>query len=448
MITIFQKFKNFWQIFWEAIQTAYNKAFKSPMKTQAQQWQDITKINFLDIFVTKLSNLVNTEATFDIESDSGLVERLKTLCKSLESRRSHITEHMLGDGDFYIFPAHNTRGEIVHTYLTQQQVRIVAMDGEEIIEACGLIDWLVDNNNRVFYLLRRHKLTPDGTLVITYQSVNDQGKHTSVAQWDYIDGHEFRYGNAKHIGFGRYKSPASSRGLSPIYGVPLNFGCDEIEKRIFEDLKQIDDEFRLGKSKIFTDPRNLLKDEEKKEYKLAENIIPVKSRSGQQSGPNIDIFNPTLRHSEHYAKLVSDMAMLEKEIGTSKGILTDNETAYTATATAVKRANKDTIALINQIRAALDAGNEMTLRADAVYLNVAQDLWSYRSDWYDPFEDPDEQWRRLVEAKNNGAADATDLIKWQWPNLDEDEVMEKIERIKEEAQSEANSALDRMFAGE
>ncbi len=452
---MFSKFKTFWQYFFESMRNAYNKTFKKPPESSVQSWRDITKINFLDIFVGKLNTLANTEATFDLVSTSAQTERLKLLCKNLEAKRSDITRNMLADGDYYVFPAHNRKGELIHTFLTQQQVRILDMDGEEITEAYGIINWIIDDNNRVYYLLRHHKLDKSGTLTISYSSIDSQGKRTIVPQWSHLADEAYSLTNANHIGFGRYKSPASGRGLSPVYGVPLNFGCAEIESKIFNDLKLIEKEFKNAQSKIFTDPRNLKAVKEDGEehsgkivgYEMPDNIIPIERRTGQ-TGAQIDIFSPTIRQSEHYAKLSEDMALYEKEVGTSRGILTENEATKGATATEVRRANADTLALIDDIHTAMDNGNRMTLTADSVYLNIALDLWAYSSSWFDPFEDPDAQWRRLVEAKSNNAAETADLIKWHFPKLTEDEVKEKIERINAEAKAATQSALDRLFEGE
>lgn len=441
-----EKFKRFWNAFLEGIKTAYNQTLKKPISTEVQPWRDINKINFLDIFVSKLNNLTCNEATFDIESDSTQTDKLKILCKDIENKRFEITSGMLADGDFYCFPATDVNGNIIHTYLSQQQVRILELDGGNITEAYGIIDWYADKNNKIYYLLRHHKLDINGTLTVSHMSVDECGNHSKTDKWQDIDGSSYMFQNARHIGFGRYKSPASSRGLSPVYGVPLNFGCGEIEDKINMDLQLIDDEFKNAKSLIFTDPRNLLKDDEKKEYKIAENIIPIQYKAGL-NGPNIEIFNPNIRYSEHYSKLVADMGLYEKQVGTSKGILTDNETAYTATATAVKRANSDTLSLVGKIRNAIDAGNEMTLRADAMYLNISNDLWSYKSDWYDPFTDPVEQWQMLLEAKNNGAAEAADLVRWQFPNLTQHEIDEKLQRISLDNKLTADDAIDRILMG-
>ena len=176
-----------------------------------------------------------------------------------------------------------------------------------------------------------------------------------------------------------------------------------------------------------------------------DNIIPVQARSGE--GSNIDIFNPTLRFSEHYGKLMADFALYEKQIGTSKGILTENETTETATATAVKRANADTLSMLDNIRNAIDDGNEMTLEADGIYLNVSKDLWHYTSDWFDPFEDPDIQWQRLIEAKQNGAAETEDMIQWLFPDMTEEEIADKIERIGTKQAADTEGALERILMG-
>ncbi len=446
MRTIFQKFKTFWKTFWEAFSGAYNKVFREPIESLTQEWRDIKSINFLDIFVSKLNNLANTEATFEVESDSTQSEPLKLLCEDLEAKRFEITENMLAEGDYWIFPATDSKGKIVHSYLTQQQVRILSMDGTEIKELEGIIDWYVDKHNKVYYLCRHHKLDDNNTLTVSYRVVDDNNRTTILAKWADLTEQSYSFTNAINIGAGRYKSPASSRGLSSVYGVPLNFGCADIEGKIVNDLKLIESEFKNGKSVIFTDPRNLLKDDEAKEYKLAENIIPVYNKAGQ-NGKNIDIFNPNLRYSEHYSKLVGDLAIYEKQVGTSKGILTDNQTTETATATAVKRANADTIALLNKIHSAIDAGNLMTLKADSIFLNVSPDLWSYKSDWYDPFEDPAEQWKRLVEAKGAGAIEAADLTKWLYPNLSEEDIEKKLANISAQSKADTDSAIERMLGG-
>lgn len=441
------KIKNFWNIFLSSLKIAYNNIFKNPPKSNVQKWQDIEHINFLSIFVNTLTNLACGQATYELTRDTTRTEKLAELCKDLERKRYDITSPMLADGDFFVFPCTNNKGEIKHSYISQDKVRITEVDGEDIKEAYAIIDITTDWKGNTLYLLRKHSLDESGTLTISYDIVDSTLKPASVKKWEQWKDEKAKFINANHIGFGRYKSPANSRGFSPVYGVPLNFSCAEIEQKIRNDLKMIEDEFKNGKSVIFTDPRNLVKEKDLSGYRIADNVIPIQNRGGTTGG-NVDIFNPELRQNPLYSNLVADLGMEEKTIGTSKGILTENETSYTATATAVKRANADTIALIDKIHNSLDEGNKMTLQADAVFLNIPFDLFSYQSDWYDPFEDPAEQWGRLVEAKQEGAAETSDMTKWLFPSISDDELQAKLERIRIENQSNAAIVADRIMRGE
>ena len=117
------------------------------------------------------------------------------------------------------------------------------------------------------------------------------------------------------------------------------------------------------------------------------------------------------------------------------------------TATEVRRANADTIALIGKFRAAIDEGNLMTLEADAVFLNIPRDIWNYTSDWYDPFENPSEQWTRLLEARNAGAVTVERLTKWIFPEMSEDDIAAELEKVKQMQTQNADEAIERILNG-
>lgn len=428
------------------MKTAYNKAFKAPLTSPTQKWRDTERINLLDIFVMKLNNLTNTEATFEVVSDSAQAEPLKELCKSLEAKRFDITAPMLADGDYYVFPAINSKGELFHSYLTQEQVRILDMDGDNITAADGIIDWYVDDSNRTYYLLREHKLDTNGSLHLSYRTVDNGGKNALLDKWQYLNGQEYVFANANHIGFGRYKSPTNSRGLSPVYGVPLNFGCADIEEDIFEAMEMYRKEHKNAESKIFADPMLLRKNDKEKRYEFAENIFPVQQRAGQSN--NVDVYNPAVRETEFSTFVKNLCSRYEKAVGTDSGLLTPFEIqGHAATATEIRRSNAGTIAMLDKIHNALDAGNKMTLEADSVFLNISPELWTYSSDWYDPFEDADSQWSRLLEGKQNGAVETSDLVKWIFPKLTEIEVDEKLERIKQAELEGADQAIERILSG-
>ena len=443
---MFSKVKTFWNAFWNAIKTAYNKAFKEPVRECVQEYRDTRRINFLAIFVSKLNNLSNTESTYEVESDSVQSERLKELCKDIEDKRFEITSEFLGVGDYWVFPSHDERGELYHRYVTQDKVRVLNMDGENITEVIGIIDEYVDDKNQVYFLNRRQTLE-NGTLTIETYVTNERNERASLAEWEHLDGVVYRFNGAEHIGVGRFKSPVSSRGLSTVYGVPLNFGCEEIEEKIFHDLEMIEGEFDNAESKIFTDPRNLVRDEKTGEYKMIENIFAIQQRAGQ-NGSNIDVYAPAIRYSEYQSKLLDDMQQYERQVGTDRGFLTPFESGTAATATEIRRANASTIALINKIHTAIKKGVEMTLAADAVFLNVASDLYSVKFDFFDAFEDTDKQYERIAGAVDRGVLEKEDEIKWLYPNMTAEEIAEKLARISEGQELNADVALEHMLQGQ
>lgn len=445
---MFQKIKTFWQNFWYAIKTAYNKAFKELPSEIVQDYRDTKHINFLAVFVSKLNNLANTESTYDVESDSTQSEPLKPLCKDLEAKRFDIVSEMLGKGDCWVFPSHTSAGELFHRYVNQDRVRILDMDGENITDIIGVVDEFVDNDNKVYFLNRRHTLIGDTLTVETY-TTNERYERVSFDEWADFEG-VWQFSGANHLGVGRFKSPTSSRGLSVVYGVPLNFGCEEIEAKIFNDLAMIETEFKHGESKIFADPLILRKGKGKDgcdEWQMPEGMFPINQRAGD-SGASIDIFSPAIRYSEYQRKLLDDMQQYEQQVGTDRGFLTPFDSGTATTATEIRRANASTIALIDKIHTAIKSGVEMTLKADAVFLNIADDLWGVTFDFYDPFDDADKQYERIASAVDRGVLEKEDELRWLYPSMTDEEIADKLARIAEQGQSNTDAALERILQGQ
>ena len=83
---MFESISKFWQVFYESIKKAYNETYKKQVKTNVQDFEDIVKRNYAALMANALSNLVNTEATFQLVSDSKIAEPLQILVASLVSR--------------------------------------------------------------------------------------------------------------------------------------------------------------------------------------------------------------------------------------------------------------------------------------------------------------------------------------------------------------------------
>lgn len=445
---MFEKIRVFWNSFWNAIKTAYNKAFKDVPKENTQEYRDTKRINFLSVFAEKLTNLSCVESTYEIVSDSNQVERLSELCKDLEAKRFEIVAETLGNGDYWVFPATDKSDKLYHRYITQDRVRILEMDGEKITDLIGIIDEFVSSDNKVYFLNRRHTLNGN-TLTIDTYTTNERNERVILPEWEEQTA-TYELQGVDVIGVGRFKSPKSSRGLSVVYGVPLNFGCEEIEAKIFKDLQMIDTEFDRAESKIFADPLILKKGKGKdgvEEWQMPEGMFPISHRAGD-TGASIDIFSPTIRYSEYKEKLFDDLRKYEEQVGVDKGFVTPYDNGTYTNEAEVRRENANTITFIDNIHNAIKSGVEMTLKADAIFLNVADDLYSLKFDFFDPFENTEKQYERISGAVDRRTAERKDEIKWLFPNLDDEQIEEKILRIDEEAQTDTDQALERILTGQ
>lgn len=441
---MFESISNFWRVFWESIKNAYTETYKKQEKTNVQDFDDIVKRNYAAQMANALSNLVNTEATFQLLSDSEIAEPLQKLKTDLENRRYEITMQMLGNGGYFGFPEISETGEVNHTFVPQKDVLIVKTIGNIIYDIYGIINTVTLKNGKIYKLVRHHRVdTQTGDLIIDYDIRDGDGNRTAYEPWQEYTEQQLIYPKANHIGISYYKSPVDSRGLSPIYGVPINFSCAEVEKDIVEFEKRYKTEFKNADSKVFADPRVLVEDSETKQYNIPENIFPMRTMAG--AGTGLSIYNPNIRQTEYAAILEKLYVDYEKTVGTNRGVLSDFEYSANATKDEVRRANADTIALLEKIRNALHIGNEEMLKADSLYLGIPFDYWTYKSEWYDPFENPDTQWQRLTDAFNNKSAERSDLVKWLFPTLNDDEVAEKMARIDEVEAQSINKSIENML---
>ncbi|MCI9085752.1 MAG: hypothetical protein HFE51_04940 [Clostridia bacterium] len=421
---------------------------KQAIDPNVQKYDDIEHTNWLAMAVSKVANLVCTETTYEVVSDSVLAEPLQELCKDIENKRFEIVYAMLGTGDCYIFPTIQNNKPLYHTVLGESNVVIMETEGENITKAMVILDtYKPDKGNRVFFLIRIHDLDENGTLTLTYYTVDETGSPQTVDKWKDLTSTVTQLAGANHIGFGRYKSPVPNREHHTLYGVPMNFGCSEIEEKLRKYEEMTDTEFDNAESRTFADPRNLriaaedIKNPKNSAYEIPKGIIPLRMTEGISN--EIATHSPDIRYDKYRAKIDDLLSDYERQMGLSPGILTENEAMATGTATAVRRSNQDTISFVDLVHNALDAGNVMTLEADAVFLNIRRDLWEYNSDYYDIFGDSSEQWQRLVEARNEGAISVERLTEWLFPKMTEEQIQEEIAKANLRNATNEQSAIER-----
>ena len=403
------------------------------LRTGLQSLGDLKHKNYLDIAAGKITSLACSEATNDIISDSKLAEPIKELAKVLEEEKENIVYGALATGEFFAVPYYDENNKMRLMMRNSNYVLVTKRDGYLPKELYIVLEDYKEKD-RTYYLMRHHKLEGN-SLYIDYIITTESGRSDYIpSKWAYLADSKTKYRGVNSIGLGYYRSPVKGRGLQTDKGQPLDFGCGEIiqELILLDKLEHI--EYRDGGNILFVHPAIARRAEEDKKgktrYKLTENCYVVEFKPGldtkmiEQYSPEIrfDVFNK--RRQELYAELESQMHL-------SAGIFRDNTITQGATATEVKRSNKDTEAFINNVHKMIDKGDIMTLEACGLYLGIRRELWEYSSDYYDAFNDPKEQWDILLQAYENGAASEEDLIKWREPSLDDDAIKEKVQSIKQ-----------------
>ena len=438
----------FWSNFWGFVKKKidqYDEEKKIVVKVQ--DWEDVREYNPLAIANTKLTSLVCDEATVELQTDSTLVQPLKPLAENLEAKRYEICAMMNGKGGCFVTMATGEDDEPYHRIIAPADVSVYRMVADKMYEVAMVIDKKIVKH-REYRLIRHHILDENGTLYVYYYTTDKSGNEEYLAEWEHYKNDNVAYYNANNIGVAYYKSPQDSRGLSQ-WGVPLNFGCEEVEAKLKKASKDYDEEADLMKAKTFADESIVRKITTKdgERFDLPEGIYTIRKKAGVD-GTLIDSFSPPTRLADYKQKLIDAKADWEDMVGLDRGFLTEAEHTNGATATEIRTANTKTRSFVKKVQSAMFDGIKATLEADAVFLNIPLDLYEVNVDFYDAFQDEQELYNRIVSAVDRGVLEKEDELRWLYPNMTDEEIADKLSRISAQAQTNTDQALERILAGQ
>ena len=438
----------FWSNFWGFVKKKidqYDEEKKIVVKVQ--DWEDVREYNPLAIANTKLTSLVCDEATVELQTDSTLVEPLKPLAENLEAKRYEICSTMCGKGGVFVTMATGEDDEPYHRIIAPADVSVYRIVADKMYEVAMVIEKKIVKH-REYRLIRHHILDENGTLYVYYYTTDKSGNEEYLAEWEHYKNDNVMYIGANNIGVAYYKSPQDSRGLSQ-WGVPLNFGCEEVEAELKKARNDYDEEAELMKAKLFADETVARKIDTKngERFDLPEGIYTIRKKAGVD-GTLIDSFAPATRLAEYKQKLIDAKADWEDCVGLDRGFLTEAEHTAGATATEIRTANTKTRSFVKKIQSAMFDGIKATLEADAVFLNIPLDLYEVNVDFYDAFQDETELYNRIVSAVDRGVLEKEDELRWLYPNMTDEEIADKLARISAQAQTNTDQALERILAGQ
>ena len=396
-------------------------------------YESTRRINFNSIFSNKISNYVCSESSVSIEETDKRSLLLSNTIQLIDKDKKKIVNRMLGTGGIVIVP-YVYKNEILYKLVPQFRLSINEKQGNKITNATLLADvkTIKDGYTTKTYYRWQNEEVKGTSLYIT-QKYTDENGATILKPEVYADVIDrVIITNVDRCLFGYGKSPIDNRRNHNDYGVPITYGCSATINEIYECLDQIRSEFKTKEAFIGVD-YTMFKTNGNGEVELPSNHLYRKFNSDKDNF--WEVFDPAIRESSYYARLQELYERLEKEIGTSKGILSTPETVN-ATATEIRKAMYDTFTIVEQTREQFERCIEDFIYACQVLANyynlTPMSEVEVKYDWsYDLLENTQETFNQLVQGKNLGVVDEVELRQFIIPSETIQQAEEKIQEIKE-----------------
>lgn len=390
------------------------------------EYEDIKDINFTAIFANKLANYVISDSNIDITGDNKRAKLLKDTLKKLKKKLKKIISRELGTGGVIVVP-YVTRNKIYFNVIAQNRLVINKKIGEDIIDCTVLAEHIV-RNQKNYYRWTDYTLE-NGNLYIKYRATIESSPVSMgvIPEWSNIE--DMSITNVEKMPFMFIKSPVDNRKENDDYGVPITYGYQKQISKIMHTLKQIEREYDLKEVFVGADQSMF-----KGEGALPINGLYKKVRAGDDQF--WEVFDPAFRDTPLFNKLMNECAMLEKQVGTSEGILTKCETKN-ATATEIRKMLKDTFDICDDIRDGLEDGLEDFLYACDVLANyfslTPQGEYELKTDWsYSMLEDSSQEFNQLMQGEAKGVIRKAELRQYLKPHETLEEAEKAIQEIKEQ----------------
>ena len=428
------------------VTTETNNKEMNDNERYAQEYREIEDINFTSIFANKLANMSMSDSTANIVGNNKRTQMLADTLELAMSRGKKIVGMQLGYGGVCIVP-YIDKGQLLYTLVEQDRLTIDQISGDKITGATLLAEQKTITNGSIsntYFRWVNYKIE-NNMLTMLQKYTDNQGTEIDVSiipEWASINPVE-TISNVDRVLFGYIKSPVNNRIGNDKYGVPITFGCEKTIGEIKECLRQIAREFALKEAFVGVDVSMFDKDSQGRP-RLPKNGLFKTFRS--DGDDFFKEFSPAIRESSYYARLQELYTRLEKEIGVSKGFLTDMESTN-ATATEIRRAMYDTFTLVNDIRKNFEKGMEDFIYACNVLANRynLSPLGDYELafNWdYSLLTDTQEEFNHYIQGYSQGVISDVELRRWIIPNETEEQSKKAIQKIKEETDTVENLLKD------
>lgn len=389
-------------------------------------YEDNKDINFTAIFSNKIANYVMNDSNVDIVGDDKRALLIQDVVRRLKKKLKKLVSRELGTGGVLAVP-YVANNKLYFNIIAQNRLIINKKIGEDIID-CTMKSEHIVREQKNYYRWTDYTLK-DGNLYISHRATVESSPISleTIAEWATIQ--DMAITNVNKMPFMYVKSPVDNRKENDDYGVPITYGCKKQISKIMHTLRQIEREFDLKEVFVGADSTMF-----KGEGALSNNGLYKKINSGDDGF--WEVFDPAFRDSPLFNKLMQECALLEKQIGTSRGILTDPLSTYQNSDEA-RRATQDTFSIVDDVRDGLEDGLEDFIYACDVLANyynlTPQGKYSLNIDWsYSMIESTTEEFNQLISGVNHGVIKKSELRQYLKPNETIEEAEKAIQEIREQ----------------
>ena len=368
-----------------------------------EEYRDIRRLNFTQIFADRLAKY--TFAGTSVRAYDPMVDAALMRCMRRSRKWCQLA---IGTGRAFLIP-YVIGSDIYTDIITQGRAIATRSIGDDLLGIAVLADMRY-YDKKWYARWTRYEFSPEEhTFTVENKATEQMGGAevplSAVPEWSQIEPLLIIEGVDRPL-FAYVDSPKDNRTTDRLQGAPITFGCDETIREIYECIAQYRTEFRLKRAFLGVDKLMLDKDG-----------VPMnelyRTFEGKDTESLFEIFSPEIRDSSYRERLYELFARLEKEVGTSNGILTPADTSM-ATATQVRRAMFDTFAMVGDIRDSVSTALKELCYAYGCYLELLGIPFSgdigVDIRWGDEFiRDSAEAFAQMMDAQSIGAVSREEI---------------------------------------
>ena len=391
-----------------------------------EEYRRVDRINFAEIFANRLSKYV-----FAGSHISASDQRINAALDGCMRKSRKWCQTAIGTGRIYLVPY--IVGNRIYTDIIPQGRAVVTRNvGDDILGIAVLAD-IRQYDRKWYFRWTKYELDEQRGVFTVENKATRHGSSDEVPldvldEWAEIVPRIEISGVERPL-FSYVDSPKDNRTADRLQGAPITFGCEKTIEEIYECFEQYRDEFKLKRTFLGVDKLMLDKDGRpiNELYQTFE---------GKDTESLFEIFSPDLRDASFRGRILDLFARLEREVGTSSGILTPAETSM-ATATQVRRSMFDTFAMVEDIRDSITRAVKELCYAYSVYLSVSGESfdinYTLSFNWGDELtRESSEIFAQMSAAEQRGVVSKAELRTLIFPNETPEQAQTAIERISNE----------------